>query len=89
MATTLGRDLVDPRVVDHWTVVVGLVTAILWDLITWYFGLPTSSSHALIFGVVGSAVATAGFGVVIPGGLIKVGAGWSIRRSWGSSPPRP
>jgi PiT family inorganic phosphate transporter len=75
VATTLGRDLVDPRVVDNWTVVVGLVAAILWDLITWYSGLPTSSSHALIFGVVGSAVATAGFGVVIPGGLIKVGAG--------------
>lgn len=75
VATTLGRDLVDPGAVDHWTVAVGLSAAIIWDLVTWYAGLPTSSSHALIFGVVGSAVATAGLGVVKTGGLFKVGAG--------------
>ncbi|MER3399332.1 MAG: anion permease [Chloroflexota bacterium] len=74
VATTLGRDLVDPGAVDHWTVAVGLSAAIIWDLVTWYAGLPTSSSHALIFGVVGSAVA-AGLGVVKTGGLFKVGAG--------------
>jgi len=74
VATTLGRDLADAGAVDQWTVVVGLSAAIIWDLITWYAGLPTSS-HALIFGIVGSAVATAGPGVVKAGGLLKVGAG--------------
>src|SRR5574341_1055716 len=56
------------------TVVVifgGLTGAIIWDLITWYFGLPTSSSHALIGGYAGAAVAKAGFAAIIPGGWIK------------------
>jgi inorganic phosphate transporter, PiT family len=49
----------------------GLVGAIIWDLITWYFGLPTSSSHALIGGYAGAAVAKAGFAAIIPGGWSK------------------
>ena len=49
----------------------GLTGAIIWDLITWYFGLPTSSSHALIGGYAGAAVAKAGFAAIIPGGWTK------------------
>src|SRR5688572_33098710 len=48
----------------------GLVCAIVWDLITWYVGLPTSSSHALIGGYAGAGIAKAGLGIIIPGGWI-------------------
>jgi PiT family inorganic phosphate transporter len=53
-------------------ILAGLVGAILWDLITWYWGLPTSSSHALIGGFAGAAVVKAGFGSLMPAGLIKI-----------------
>jgi len=59
VATTIGKGLVDPTVVTQATVVAGLLAAIVWDLITWYFGLPSSSSHALIGGLVGAALASA------------------------------
>src|SRR4029077_6552260 len=52
-------------------IVAGLLGAIVWDLITWYFGLPTSSSHALFGGYAGAAVAKAGFGAVIVSGWTK------------------
>src|SRR5206468_3073149 len=61
------------NVVDQWMILAGLVGAIVWDLITWYWGLPTSSSHALIGGFAGAAVAKAGFGSLIGAGLIKIG----------------
>jgi PiT family inorganic phosphate transporter len=48
VATTLGKGVVQPGVVDSWVVLGGLVGAIFWNLLTWYFGLPVSSSHALI-----------------------------------------
>jgi PiT family inorganic phosphate transporter len=73
VATTVGRGVVDPKVVDQWVILAGLVGAIAWDLITWYWGLPTSSSHALIGGFAGAAVIKAGFGSLVAAGLIKIG----------------
>ena len=55
MATTVGKGVVDAGIVDQWVILAGLVGAIVWDLITWYWGLPTSSSHALIGGFAGAA----------------------------------
>jgi len=75
VAATVGKGLVDPHAITQATVASGLIAAILWDLTTWYAGLPTSSSHALVFGVLGAGVATAGFRAVVLGGVQKVGVG--------------
>jgi PiT family inorganic phosphate transporter len=72
VATTVGKGLVDPKLVTQETVVAALLGAIIWDLITWYFGLPTSSSHALLFSVLGAGVATGGLNAVVVEGLVKV-----------------
>src|SRR5256886_2829012 len=61
VAKTMGKGLVDLAVVDATVILAGLIGAIVWDLITWWLGLPTSSSHALIGGAWGAAVAEAGF----------------------------
>ena len=71
VATTVGKGTIDPAVVDHYVVFGALVGAILWNLITWFYGIPSSSSHALIGGLVGAAVAKAGTGSLIGAGLIK------------------
>jgi PiT family inorganic phosphate transporter len=71
VAKTIGKGMIDIRVVTSAVVLAGLLGAIVWDLITWFFGLPTSSSHALIGGYAGAAVARAGFAAIIPGGWIK------------------
>jgi PiT family inorganic phosphate transporter len=68
VAKTIGKGLIDPAVVDPRVVLAGLVGAIVWDLITWYLGLPTSSSHALLGAYGGAAIAKAGFGALILGG---------------------
>src|SRR6059036_3053210 len=73
VAKTVGKGVVQPSVIDQWVILAGLVGAILWDLITWYWGLPTSSSHALIGGFAGAAVAKAGFASLVAAGLIKIG----------------
>jgi PiT family inorganic phosphate transporter len=73
VAKTVGKGVVQSTVIDEWVILAGLVGAIAWDLITWYWGLPTSSSHALIGGFAGAAVVKAGFGSLIAGGLIKIG----------------
>jgi inorganic phosphate transporter, PiT family len=73
VATTVGKGVVAPAVVDQWVILAGLGGAIAWDLITWYRGLPTSSSHALIGGFAGAAVMKAGFGSLVAPGLIKIG----------------
>ena len=73
VATTVGKGVVHPDVVDQWVILAGLVGAIAWDLLTWWWGLPTSSSHALIGGFAGAAVAKAGLGSLVPAGLIKIG----------------
>ena len=71
VAKTVGAGLVDINVVSFAVIFAGLVGAIVWDLITWYFGLPTSSSHALIGGYAGAAVAKAGWGAIIASGWTK------------------
>src|SRR5215813_3846523 len=68
---TVGAGLIDPTLIDSSVIFAGLVGAITWNIITWFFGLPTSSSHALIGGYAGSAVAKVGFGVIIPSGWTK------------------
>ncbi len=70
VAATIASDVVDAEVITPTIVFAGLIGAIAWNLITWYFGLPSSSSHALIGGVVGSAVAAVGFDAVIAEGVI-------------------
>jgi PiT family inorganic phosphate transporter len=70
VAATVASDVVDAEVITPTIVFAGLIGAIAWNLITWYFGLPSSSSHALIGGVVGSAVAAVGFDAVIADGVI-------------------
>src|SRR5580765_7005078 len=61
VAKTIGKGMIDISVVTFAVIFSGLVGAIVWDLITWYYGLPTSSSHALVGGYAGAAVAKAGF----------------------------
>ena len=68
VAKTVGGGLVDLQVVNFVVIFAGLMGAITWDLLTWYYGLPTSSSHALIGGYAGAAVARAGFEAILPGG---------------------
>src|SRR5215210_2173461 len=69
VAATVAKGIVDPSAITLKIVLAGLVGAITWNLITWYLGLPSSSSHALIGGVAGSAIAAHGFGVVKWAGL--------------------
>ncbi|HYM21898.1 MAG TPA: inorganic phosphate transporter, partial [Vicinamibacterales bacterium] len=71
VAQTIGKGMIDVRVVTFTVIFCGLTGAIVWDLITWVFGLPTSSSHALIGGYAGAAVAKAGFVAIIPAGWTK------------------
>ena len=71
VARTVGSGMVDISIVTSAVILAGLFGAIVWDLITWYFGLPTSSSHALIGGYAGAAVAKAGWGAIIPAGWTK------------------
>jgi PiT family inorganic phosphate transporter len=71
VAKTVGAGLVDVKVLTFAVIFAGLMGAIIWDLITWYYGLPTSSSHALIGGYAGAAIAKAGFGAIIPAGWTK------------------
>jgi PiT family inorganic phosphate transporter len=72
VATTVGKGIVDQGVIDHYVVFGALIGAIAWNLITWYYGIPSSSSHALIGGIVGAGVAKAGVWSLIPGGILKV-----------------
>jgi inorganic phosphate transporter, PiT family len=71
VAKTVGSGMVDLKSVDRTVIFAGLAGAIIWNIITWYFGLPTSSSHALIGGYAGSAVAKSGLGVIIASGWTK------------------
>jgi PiT family inorganic phosphate transporter len=71
VAATVAKGIVDPNVITLNVVLAGLVGAITWNLITWYLGLPSSSSHALIGGIIGSAIAASGFAVVQWDGLVE------------------
>jgi PiT family inorganic phosphate transporter len=71
VAATVGKGIVEHGIVDHYVVFGALVGAIAWNLITWYYGIPSSSSHALIGGIVGAGVAKAGTWALIPSGILK------------------
>jgi inorganic phosphate transporter, PiT family len=71
VAQTMGSGMIQLDAVNEYVILAGLLGAIVWDLITWYFGLPTSSSHALIGGYAGAAVARAGFSAIVGNGWIK------------------
>ena len=71
VAATVGKGIVTPGVVDQYVIFGALVGAIAWNLFTWWFGIPSSSSHALIGGIVGATMAKAGTGPLIASGLLK------------------
>jgi PiT family inorganic phosphate transporter len=71
VASTIGNGMIDIKIVTPTVILAGLIGAICWNMITWYFGLPSSSSHALIGGYAGAAIAKSGFGVIILEGWIK------------------
>src|SRR4030095_5682149 len=71
VASTVGAGMIDIHVVTFSVIFAGLLGAIIWDLIRWYYSLPTRSSHALVGGYAGAAVAKAGFGALVAGGWTK------------------
>lgn len=71
VAATVGKGIVQPGVVDTHVVFGALVGAITWNIVTWYYGIPSSSSHALIGGIVGAVIAKAGIGALIGAGVFK------------------
>ena len=72
VAATVGKGIIEPGVVDQYVVFGALIGAITWNLVTWWYGIPSSSSHALIGGIVGAAVAKAGAGAGAAGVLKTV-----------------
>ncbi len=74
VAQTISKDIVDPFVLENGSLVIlaALLSAIAWNLITWYFGIPSSSSHALIGSIAGAAISAAGFGILNYGGFSKI-----------------
>ncbi len=72
VAHTIGKGVVDPDVINLNVIAAALIAAIIWNLVTWWWGLPSSSSHTLVGGLVGAAVAKAGFGVVVFSGVLKI-----------------
>jgi PiT family inorganic phosphate transporter len=71
VAKTIGKGIVEPGVVDHHVVFGALIGAITWNVITWWYGIPSSSSHALIGGIMGAVMAKAGVGKLIGAGILK------------------
>jgi PiT family inorganic phosphate transporter len=74
VAATIGKGIIDPKIVDHYVIFGALVGAITWNVITWYYGIPSSSSHALVGGLAGAAVAKGGVHTLIASGFIKTAA---------------
>jgi PiT family inorganic phosphate transporter len=74
VAATVGKGIIDPAFVDNRMIFGALVGAISWNLITWYYGIPSSSSHALIGGMIGAALAAAGTQPLLAPGIIKTAA---------------
>jgi len=71
VAKTIGKGLIELSAVNEYVILAGLIGAITWNLITWYFGIPSSSSHALMGGYAGAAISHAGFGAILYHGWIK------------------
>ncbi|HRN53136.1 MAG TPA: inorganic phosphate transporter [Gemmatimonadaceae bacterium] len=90
VAATVGKGIVDPGIVDHHVVFGALLGAIFWNIVTWWYGIPSSSSHALIGGYAGAAITKAGFSAIIASGwtktlvfivvspLVGMAAGWGL-----------
>ncbi len=74
VAKTIGKGVIHAGIPDSHVILAGLLAAILWNLLTWYYGIPSSSSHTLIGGFAGAAVMKAGWGAVIVRGLLKIAA---------------
>lgn len=74
VAGTIGKGIIDPLIVDHYVVFGALAGAITWNFVTWYYGIPSSSSHALIGGLAGAAVAKGGVGTLTASGFLKTAA---------------
>jgi len=74
VAATVGKGIVDPVAIDHYVIFGALMGAIAWNLITWYYGIPSSSSHALIGGMIGATVAKAGTSPLLAPGITKTAA---------------
>lgn len=72
VAHTMGKGVINPDVIDLTVIASALVAAIAWNLATWWFGLPSSSSHTLVGGLVGAAVASSGWSSVVYAGVIKI-----------------
>ncbi len=72
VATTIGKGTIDPGIVDHHVIFGALVGAISWNVITWYYGIPSSSSHALVGGLAGAAIAKGGTATLIATGFLKI-----------------
>jgi PiT family inorganic phosphate transporter len=72
VATTMGKGVINPDVINLTVIAAALVSAILWNLVTWWLGLPSSSSHTLVGGLVGAATASSGIHSVVFGGVIKI-----------------
>ncbi|MBI2658092.1 inorganic phosphate transporter [Candidatus Woesearchaeota archaeon] len=72
VATTIGKGVIDPKVVNVYVILSALVGAILWNLITWYYGVPSSSSHALVGGLIGAGLISSGIESIIFSGLNKI-----------------
>jgi PiT family inorganic phosphate transporter len=72
VANTIGQGVIDPAIADYAVIAGALIGAILWDAITWYYGLPSSSSHALIGGLAGAAVAKGGFAAIVGTGFVTI-----------------
>jgi len=71
VASTIGKGIVEPGIVDHHVVFGALIGAIVWNIITWWYGIPSSSSHALIGGIVGAVTAKAGLTALVGAGIWK------------------
>jgi len=72
VAGTIGKGTIDPSIVDHYVIFGALVGAIIWNVITWYYGIPSSSSHALVGGLVGAALIKSGIGGLVTSGVLKI-----------------
>ncbi|MGE5793778.1 MAG: anion permease [Bacteroidota bacterium] len=83
VATTIGRGIVDPAIIDHRVVFGALVGAIAWNVVTWYYGIPSSSSHALVGGLAGAAVTKGGVGTLVASGFLKTAAAIVLSPAFG------
>jgi len=74
VAATVGKGIIDPAIIDHHVIFGALMGAIAWNLLTWYWGIPSSSSHALIGGLAGAGIAKGGAGTLVGTGFLKTTA---------------